>query len=138
MNCITVGDTNTSTKPTREYVKALVASLIFLSSPKERMNLNPESTTETTAIITENDIAKFIVTEMNSIKSVYPELLRVLKSTNIVMLSGFYAPCPRIVDKTNLTKITAMKQITNPTIAYVKDLVAVETFPSSPAAVIYI
>jgi len=84
MNSITVGDTKTSIRPIREYVNALVASFIFLSSPRERINLKPESTIETTAMITENDIAKFIVTEIKSIKSEYPELLRVLKSTNIV------------------------------------------------------
>ncbi len=116
MNSITVGDMKTSTKPMREYIKALVASFIFLSSPRERINLKPERTIDTTAITTEKDIAKFIVTEMKSRRSEYPELLRVLKSTNIV-ISMPYAPCPRIVDKTNLTKITAMKQIIRPTIA---------------------
>lgn len=135
MNSIIVGDKNTSTSPKSEYVIDLVAPFIFSSSPKESMNLNPDIIKDITTITTENEMAKFITKNTNSVRFSYPVLFKTFKSINIRVYIKIFNIYYNTLSITNLTRITEMKQTTNPTIAYVKDFVAFSTFPSSPAAV---
>ena len=77
------GDKKTIIKPKRENVRDLVASLIFSSSPIERIYLKPVIIKDTTTISTEKEITKFMRENTNSDKSPYAVRLRVLKSMNI-------------------------------------------------------
>lgn len=78
-----VGDKNTIIKPSNEKVNDLVASLIFSSSPIEKIYLKPVITREITAIKTEKEMAKLTIKNTNPIKSPCPVLLRISKSKNI-------------------------------------------------------
>lgn len=89
INCITVGDRKTSTSPSNANRRDLEASDIFFSSPLDSMNLNPDKTMATTAINTENDIAKFTKKYTNPCKSPYPARANPSKLTNDIFNTSY-------------------------------------------------
>ncbi|KKP65889.1 MAG: hypothetical protein UR61_C0009G0006 [candidate division WS6 bacterium GW2011_GWE1_34_7] len=111
-----VGARNTRTRPTNAKIKDEVALPILFESPNENIYWNPEDIIITTERTAANPINQLIMSTTNwaSSTSLTPCMLEI--STNI-----FYS---KKVPITKFTIIPAIKQSTNPTIEYVRVLVA--------------
>lgn len=129
-----VGAKNTIINPINAKSNPLVASLILSSSPLENIYLKPAIITAITTITIEKFIVKFKMCDTNSSRPPKGTLLKLSKNLKPFInatksLKPFYnytpVSTPKNLPPTNLTSITATKQIINPIIAHVNDLVAV-------------